>query len=143
MKLTFRCIECSQKLNIAHSQVGSVVTCPACDAVQAVSAPLAKRFRGLRIAAAVLQALAVLVAVSLIIVVLLAMGQAGGGQTVMDNVLLLGVGIPASLLAGLLINALGEGIWLLLDLEENARATRQLLELTRSERKSAPPSNPS
>jgi hypothetical protein len=87
--------------------------------------------------------LAVIVAVCLIIVVLLALGQAGGGQTVMDNVLLIGVGIPASLLAGMLIYALGEGIWLLLDLEENTRATRQLLELANSERKSAPPSNPS
>lgn len=142
MKLTFCCVECSQKLNIAHSQVGSVVTCPACGAVQVVSAPLAKRFRGLRITASVLQVLAVIVAVCLIIVVLLAMGQAGGGQTVMDNVLLLSVGIPVSLLAGLLIYALGEGIWLLIVLEENTRAARQLLELNRSERKSAPPSNP-
>ena len=138
MKMTFRCIECSQKLNIAHSQVGSAVTCPTCGAMQAVSAPLAKRFRGLRITASVLQVLAVIVAVCLIIVVLLAMGQA-----VTDNVLLLSVGIPASLLAGLLIYALGEGIWLLLDLEENTRATRQFLELAQSERKSTPPSNPS
>lgn len=142
MKLMFRCVECSQKLNIAHSQVGSVVTCPACGAVQVVSAPLAKRYRGLRITASVLQVLAMIVPICLIIVVLLAMGQAGSGTTVMDNVLLLSVGVSASLLAGLLIYALGDGIWLLIDMEENTRAARQLLALSRSERKSAPPSNP-
>ncbi|MBI5394497.1 MAG: hypothetical protein HZA91_04290 [Verrucomicrobia bacterium] len=142
MKLTFRCIECSQKLNAAHSQVGSAITCPACGAVQAISAPLAPRFRGLRVAAGVLQVLAVVVAAGLIVTVLVAVGQGGSGQSVMDTVLQIGVAIPASLLAGLLIYALGEGLWLLIDLEENTRAARQLLELNRSERKSTPPGNP-
>lgn len=141
MKMTFRCIECSQKLNIAHSQIGAAVTCPTCGAVQAVSPPLAPRFRGLRIAASVLQGLAVVVAAGLIIVLLLALGR-GGDQSSTDTALLLGVGIPASLLAGLLIYALGDGIWLFIDLEENTRATRQLLELARSERKSAAPGGP-
>jgi hypothetical protein len=141
MKMTFRCIECSQKLNIAHSQIGTAVTCPACGAVQAVAAPLALRFRGLRVAAWALQGLAVVVAGGLIIVLLLALNQ-GSGQPSTDTALMLGAGIPASLLAGLLIYALGEGIWLLIDLEENTRATRQLLELARSERKTAPPTNP-
>jgi hypothetical protein len=143
MKLMFTCVECSQKLNIAHSQMGSVVTCPACGAVQAVTAPLAKRFRGLRITASVLQVLAVIVPIALITIVLLAVGQSDGGHTVLDNILLLGVGIFSSLLSGLLIYALGEGIWLLINLEENTRATRQLLALTRCERKSTPPSTPS
>lgn len=141
MKMTFRCIECSQKLNIAHSQIGAAVTCPACGAVQAVAAPLASRFRGLRIAAWVLQGLAVVVAGGLLIALLFALGP-GGGQSSTDTALTLGVGIPLSLLAGLLIYAFGEGIWLLIDLEENTRATRQLLELARSERKAPSPGNP-
>lgn len=143
MKLMFTCVECSQKLNIAHSQMGSVVTCPACGAVQAVCGPVAKRFRGLRIAASVLQVLAVIVPIFLIIVVCLAVGQSDAGHTVLDNILLATVGVSSSLLAGLLIYALGEGIWLLINLEENTRATRQLHALTRCERKSAPPTNPS
>jgi len=140
MKMTFRCIECSQKLNIAHSQIGTAVTCPACGAVQAVAAPLAPRFRGLRVAARVLQGLALVVAGGLIVALLLAVGQATG-QSSADIALAFGVGIPVSLLAGLLIYAAGEGLWLLIDLEENTRATRQLLELARSERKT-PPGNP-
>jgi phage FluMu protein Com len=142
MKLTFRCVECSQKLNIASTKAGSAVTCPACGAVQAVSAPLAKRFRVLRATVVVLQVVAAVVTVSLLVAVLIAVGHGGEGHSVMDNVLLLGVGIPASLLVGLLIYALGEGIGLLIDLEENTRATRQLLELARSEQKSAPANNP-
>ena len=142
MKLTFRCQECSQKLNVGHNQIGSVVTCPACGAVQSVPAPLAKRYRVLRFTASVLQVVSILVTVLLLTFILLAQYWSEG-HSLGDTILLLGLGIPASLLAGLLIYALAEGIGLIVDVEEHLRATRRLLELQRSEQKSTvtpPPS---
>ena len=144
MKLTFYCQSCSQKLNIGHSQVGTIVRCPACDVNQPVIAPLAKRYHAMRIAAVTLKVLGVVVMLALAVgVVSVTMTyQLWSGQQLAKALLVLAVGLPVAFAAGIMTYAAGEGIGLLVDLEDNVRALRLHSEMARAERQPPPPEVP-
>ena len=141
MKLTFYCQSCSQKLNIGHSQTGTIVRCPACDVNQPVIAPLAKRYHAMRIAAVTLKVLGVVVMLALAVgvVSVTVTYQLWGGQQLAKALLVLAVGLPCAFAAGIMVYAAGEGIGLLVDLEDNVRALRLHSEMARAEQKPPPP----
>ena len=141
MKMIFLCRQCAERLNVDHSQIGTNVRCSNCDAVQPVPAPLAKRYRVLALAVPMIQAIAVLVTLALITTILVVISRYYQWSDAPALVLLL-VGIPASLVSGVLIFAVAESIRLCIDLEENTRATRLLLEMMRTERRPAPVETP-
>jgi hypothetical protein len=136
MKLTFYCQSCSQKLNIGHSQIGTIVRCPACDMNQPVITPLAKRYYAMRIAAVTLQVVGVVVGLALAIGVfsLMAAYQLWSAQQLGKALFVLGVGLPGAFAVGVVIFAAGEGIKLLVDLEDSVRALRLHSEMARAER---------
>ncbi|MBI5819585.1 MAG: hypothetical protein HZA88_11415 [Verrucomicrobia bacterium] len=141
MKLTFYCQSCSQKLNIGHSQIGTIVRCPACDMNQPVITPLAKRYRGMRIAVVTLQILGVVIGLVLAsaVLVLMTQYQLWSVQQLGTALLVLGLGLPLAFGVGITIYAAGEGVKLLVDLEDNVRAMRLYSEMARAERQPPPP----
>ncbi len=136
MKLTFYCQSCSQKLNVGHSQIGSIVRCPACDMAQPVTTPLAKRYYGMRIASVTLQIVGVVVALALAVGVLYLMAryELWDARQLGKALLVLGVGLPGAFTVGAVIFATGEGLRLLVELEDNVRTTRLHMDLWRAER---------
>jgi hypothetical protein len=136
MKLTFYCQSCSQKLNVGHSQIGSIVRCPACDMAQPVTTPLAKRYYGMRIASVTLQIAGVVVGLALIVGVLFLMAryQLWDSRQLGNALLVLGVGLPVSFAVGVVIFAAGEWLRLMVELEDNVRTTRLHMDLARAER---------
>lgn len=151
MKLTFYCQSCSQKLNVGHSQIGSIVRCPACDMAQPVTTPLAKRYFGMRIASVTLQIAGVVVGLALVagVLFLMARYQLWDARVLGKAVLVLVVGLSGSFTVGAMIFAAGEGLRLLVEMEDNVRTTRLHMDLARAERdalnaslSSQPPSPP-
>ena len=136
MKLTFYCQSCSQKLNVGHSQIGSIVRCPACDMAQPVTTPLAKRYYGMRIASVTLQIVSVVVGLALVtgVLYLMARYQLWDTRQLGKAMLVLAVGLSGAFTVGALIFAAGEGLRLLVEMEDNIRTTRLHMDLARAER---------
>ena len=144
MKLTFYCQSCSQKLNIGHSQLGTIVRCPACDTNQPVITPLAKRYYAMRIAAVTLHVAGVVVGLALAagVLFLMSLYQLWSAQQLGKALLVLGVGFPGAFAVGVVIYAAGEGVRLLVDFEDNVRAMRLHSEMERAERRPPAPEVP-
>lgn len=139
MKLTFYCQSCSQKLNVGYSQIGTVVRCPACDTAQPVAIPLARRYQSLRVAAATLQVLGVVLtlALSAVVFILMVRYQLWSAQQFIKGLLVMSVGLSVAFATGILTYAAGEALRLLVDLEDSARSARFHLELMRAEQRPA------
>ncbi|MBI5685359.1 MAG: hypothetical protein HZC54_09765 [Verrucomicrobia bacterium] len=137
MKLTFYCQSCSQKLNIGHSQTGTIVRCPACDMNQPVNAPLARRYPVMRITAVTLNVLGVVLMLALAVGVLAVTihYQLWDGPQLWKALLVLAAGLPCAFAAGIMTCAAGETLRLLVEMEENTRSTRLHLEMMRAEQR--------
>lgn len=144
MKLTFYCQSCSQKLNIGHSQIGTVVRCPACDMNQTVNTPLAKRYHGMRVAAVTLKVLgiAVMLALAAGVVALTLTYQLWTAPQFWKGLLVMAVALPCAFAAGMMVYAAGEALHLFVELEENVRSTRLYMELMRAEQRPVTPPAP-